>query len=222
MNSSPPLLFPRNINICWGLVIIGYTARVRPRVCVQLYTCLWLSVHVLVATFHQTRPECDGAAQKSRVFWQQPVRLWWNTPGRWLSMGSKNKMGLISVLRKEWTFRSMEMFLILTTPKVLWLLEWENVIIHLRLETNKYSKHTFIRFCVAPYTINNCTRCRVDISDIFTYYILIVIICFRGPSLQPRRVPPRHGAGEGGGELDPLLIRHPVIFSSSPPTEIIT
>ena len=122
------------------------------------------------------------------------------------TMGSKNKMGLISVLRKEWTFRSMEMFLILTTPKVLWLLEWENVIIHLRLETNKYSKHTFIRFCVAPYTINNCTRCRVDISDIFTYYILIVIICFRRPSLQPRRVPPRHGAGEGGGELDPILI----------------
>ena len=58
-----PLLFPHKINICWGLVIIGYTARVRPRVCVQLYTCLWLSVHVLVATFHQTRPECDGAAQ---------------------------------------------------------------------------------------------------------------------------------------------------------------
>ena len=63
MNSSPPLLFPHKINICWGLVIIGYTARVRPRVSVQLYTCVWLSVHVLVATFHQTRPECDGAAQ---------------------------------------------------------------------------------------------------------------------------------------------------------------
>ena len=36
---------------------------VGPRFCVQLYTCVWLSVHVLVATFHQTRPECDGAAQ---------------------------------------------------------------------------------------------------------------------------------------------------------------
>ena len=167
----PPLLFPRKINICWGLVIIGYTARVRPRVCVQLYTCLWLSWHMLVATFHQTRPECDGAAQKSRVFWQQPVRLWWNTPGRWLSMGSKNKMGLISVLRKEWTFRSMEMFLILTPSKScdFWSdkMSYPDRVLKRR---NIQNTHCLITFYVPLSITIFCMHAQLKISDIFTSF----------------------------------------------------
>ena len=210
----PPLLFPRKINICWGLVIIGYTARVRPRVCVQLYTCLWLSWHMLVATFHQTRPECDGAAQKSRVFWQQPVRLWWNTPGRWLSMGSKNKMGLISVLRKEWTFRSMEMFLILTPSKSCDF--WSDKI------TKKYSKYTLLDNILCSslhyYILYACTIEDIWHIHIFSSWSYVSEGRVYNPDVS------RHAMAQERVEENWTLSWscHPVIFSSSPPTEIIT
>ena len=173
-------------------------------------TCLCPAVHVSLTVCTRVGGDISPdqarvwrCSSKSRVFWQQPVRLWWNPPAQWVQ---RIKWVWFPFYERNELLEAWKCFWYWLPPKSCDFWEWENVIIHLRLETNKYSKHTFIRFCVAPYTINNCTRCRVDISDIFTYYILIVIICFRRPSLQPRRVPPRHGAGEGGGELDPILI----------------